>query len=196
MRVVVDEQRRFAQTADRVGEPVPVPFGDVAGLEPARFDMRLCREQPLRELDRSHLHREEQHGTARGHRGVRGRAERERGLARTGSRCDHDQVRRLQSEQETVELAITGGEPGQVAVVPVQGLELVERLLQRIGDPDHAVGHAVLGNLEDERLGAVERVDDVVGRLVAHLGDLARDADEPPQQRELVDDARVMPRVG
>ena len=54
----------------------------------------------------------------------------------------------------------------------------------------------MLGNLEDERLGAVERVDDVVGRLVAHLGDLARDADEPPQQRELVDDPRVMPRVG
>ena len=31
--------------------------------------------------------------------------------------------------------------------------------------------------------------------VVAHLGDVAGDADEAAQQRELVDDARVVPRV-
>ena len=38
-------------------------------------------------------------------------------------------------------------------------------------------------------------LDDVVGRVVAHLRDVARDRDEAAQQRELVDDARVVTGV-
>ena len=55
--------------------------------------------------------------------------------------------------------------------------------------------HAPLGDLEHERLGAVEGLDDVVGGVVAHLGDVAGDRDQPAQQRELVDDPRVVARV-
>ena len=47
---------------------------------------------------------------------------------------------------------------------------------ERVVDADHRVGDAPLGDLEHERLGAVERLGDVVGLVVAHLGDVAGDA--------------------
>ena len=55
---------------------------------------------------------------------------------------------------------------------------------------------AALRDLEHERLGAVEGLGHVVGRVVAHLRDVAGDEDQPPQQRQLVDDARVVTGVG
>ena len=87
------------------------------------------------------------------------------------------------------------GTPTRSLVVAVARLEVVERLLERVVDADHRVGHAPLGDLEHERLGAVEGLGDVVGGVVAHLGDVARDRDETAQQRELVDDPRVVPGV-
>ena len=49
---------------------------------------------------------------------------------------------------------------------------------------------------EHQRLGRVHRLVDVVGHVVAELGDLAGDADEPPQQRVLLDDPGVAGGVG
>ena len=64
-----------------------------------------------------------------------------------------------------------------------------ERLLRGVGDP-------ALVDLVDHRLGAVEGLGDVLGHRVAELGDLAGHADEPPQQRVLLDDAGVAAGVG
>ncbi len=123
-------------------------------------------------------------------------AEREAGLPHAGTGGEDHQVRALQPVELLVDLREPGGDADEVAVVAVARLEVVERLLQRVADADHRVGHAPFGDLEHERLGTVERVGDVVGVVVAHLGDVAGDADEPAQQRELVDDPRVVPGVG
>ena len=106
-----------------------------------------------------------------------------------------DEVGALEPVQLLVDLVEAGGHADEVAVVAVARLELVERVLQRVADADHRVGDAPLGDLEHERLGAVEGLGDVVGGVVAHLGDVAGDADQTAQQRELVDDARVVPGV-
>ena len=127
---------------------------------------------------------------------VLGQPEREARLPHAGAGGEDHQVRPLQAVQLLVDLVEAGGHTDQLAVVAVARLELVERVLQRVADADHRVGDAPLGDLEHERLGAVEGLGDVVGLVVAHLGDVAGDADEPAQQRELVDDARVVTRVG
>ncbi len=101
----------------------------------------------------------------------------------------------MQPVQLLVDLVEPGGDTHEIAVVAVARLELVERVLERVADADHGVGDAPLGDLEDEGLGAVEGLGDVVGGVVAHLGDVAGDPDEPAQQGELVDDARVVPGV-
>ena len=116
--------------------------------------------------------------------------EREAGLAHAGTGREDHEVRPLQAVQLLVELVVAGGHADELAVVAVARLELVEGVLQRVADADHRVGDAPLGDLEHQRLGAVEGLGDVVGLVVAHLGDVAGDADEPAQQRELVDDAR------
>jgi hypothetical protein len=126
------------------------------------------------------------------HRDVRRRAEGEAGLAGAGTGRHHDQVRRLQPEEEVVELVVAGRHAGDVAGAVVQGLELVEGVLQRVGHLDHRFRDPALGDLEHQRLGAVEGVDDLLGVVVAHLGDVARDPDEPAQQRQLVHDLGVV----
>ena len=55
---------------------------------------------------------------------------------------------------------------------------------------------AVLLDVEDERLGAVDDRGDVVGQRVAEVGDFGGDADEAAQQRELFDDLGVARGVG
>ena len=81
----------------------------------------------------------------------------------------------LEPVQHLVDLGEPGGHADEVAVVAVARLEVVEGVLQRVADADHRVGDAPLGDLEHERLGAVERLGDVVGGVVAHLGDVAGD---------------------
>ena len=55
---------------------------------------------------------------------------------------------------------------------------------------------ATLRDLEDHRLGSVDRVGDVVRQVVGDLGDLLGDADQPAQQRVLLDDAGVAAGAG
>ena len=179
-----------------MGETGPVAFGDVAGLELARVDTRLGREQPLRELHAPHLHREEEDRPARGDGDARGGAEGECGLAGAGARGHDHEVGALEPEQDLVELVVAGGRAGDLAVAAVEGLEMVEGALERVADADHRLGDPALRHLEHERLRPVEGVDDVVGHLVAHLGDVAGDADQAAEQRQLADDLGVMARVG
>ena len=76
----------------------------------------------------------------------------------------------------------------------VQRLEAVEVGVEEVADLRRRVGDPVLGDLEHERLGPVDRRRDVVGHAVGVLGDLAGDADEPAQERVLLDDAGVRAR--
>ena len=179
-----------------MAEPRPVGFAELArSTARVASTPRFHREQPLGELERAHLHREEDDRPAGLGGDVARHAEREAGLPHAGAGGEDHEVRALQPVQHLVDLVEAGGHADELAVVAVARLELVERVLQRVADADHRVGDAPFGDLEHERLGAVEGLGDVVGGVVAHLGDVAGDADEPAQQRELVDDARVVTGV-
>ena len=60
----------------------------------------------------------------------------------------------------------------------------------------HGVGRPPLGHVEHHLLGLVDGGFDVFGHRVAEIGDLAGHADEAAQERVLLHDGGVVPRVG
>src|SRR5262245_57244853 len=90
----------------------PLVLAQATGRELARFDARLGREQSLGELEVTHLHREEQDGAVDGERAVERGAERERRLALAGARGEDIQRRRLEPEQQLVEVMEAGCDTG------------------------------------------------------------------------------------
>ena len=59
----------------------------------------------------------------------------------------------------------------------------------------HGVDDAALRDLEHHRFGPVDDLGHVLGKAEAELGDLPRHHHEPPQQRVLLHDVRVVRRV-
>ena len=90
-------------------------------------------------------------------------AERERRLALPRAGRDDHERRRLEPEQQLVEVVVAGGHADDRRVAVVAALELVHRLLEHRVERLQRVGDAALGDLEDQRLGAVECLVDVVG---------------------------------
>ena len=105
-------------------------------------------------------------------------------LAHRRAGADDVQRGRLQPRQQLVEVDVAGGragERGAPLVRPARGRSMAtsRRSPMRLG----GVGHPAVGELEHLRLGQIEGLGDVVGHVVAHLGDLAGHADEPAQER-------------
>ena len=125
-----------------------------------------------------------------------GDAEGEGGLAHRGAGTEDVQGVGLQAGQQLVEVEEAGGRAGDGVALVVERLEPVEVVVQQVVDRRHGVGDPALGDLEHERLGLVDRLGDVVGQVVAHLGDLAGHTDQAPQQRVLLDDPGVAAGVG
>ena len=116
-------------------------------------------------------------------------------LPHRGTRRHDHEVRTLEPEQERVELVVSARHADDLGVAPVHRLELVERRLEGVGDAGERLADSALRHLEHQRLGAVQRLRDVVRRVVPHLGDVAGDADQAAQQGELVDDRGVVAGV-
>ena len=136
----------------------------------------------------------------RGAHGSRARIEDRRvprdALAHARSSAHHDERRRLQPRQQLVEIVVAGGQACDRLTAVVQLLEPAEAALEQVVHRCDGVGDAPLRDVVDHRLGAVDRLGDVVREAVPELRDLARDADESTEQRVLLDDVRVAPGVG
>ena len=178
--IALDDPRPVA-----VEQPTVAQLGDI--------ETRLCGEHALGDLEVAHLEGEEEHRHPVVRGGVRRQSQREGRLAHRRPGADHDQVGGLEPRQQVVELAVTGRHTGYRLAPPVEMVETFEALGQELLEGAHRVGGAALRDVEDERLGLVERSGDVGGDLVADLGDLVGDPDQPAKQRVLLDDARVAP---
>ena len=161
----------------------------------ARVDPGLGAEQALGQLELAHLQREEQHGPVGLERGVGGHAEGEARLARCrGGRRRRSARSAAGPDSELVEVDVAGGHAGDGLAPLVELLEAVEVLVEQVVEQRHRVGDPPLGDLEHQRLGPVDGLGDVVGHVVAELGDLAGHADQPAEQRVLLDDLGVARR--
>ena len=104
VRVVVDEDRRFGEAADGVGDLLPVRLVEAAGAQLRGVDPRLGRQQALRDFVAAHFQTEQQRRHVGLHRRVGEDAEGEARLTHGGTGADHDQVVRLQAGEAFVEV--------------------------------------------------------------------------------------------
>ena len=123
-------------------------------------------------------------------------AEGQRGLAGRRAGAEHEQGVGLQARQQLVEVEEAGGQAGDGLAPLVELLEPVEVGVEQVVDLAMVSVTRRWATSNTMRLGPVDDLGDVVGQVVAHLGDLAGHADEPPQQRVLLDDAGVAAGVG
>ena len=189
---VVDVDRRLRELVARGGEPRPVVGRELAGAQPLRLDLRLAAHQALRHLGLRHLEREHPDRDALAHGHVRGHAERERRLPHRRARGDDDQVARLEAGREPVEVAVAGRRAGDVDARLVERRDALEALLQQLVDVRELAADALLREVEDDLLGAVDEITRLAGTLPAEAGDLAAGTDEAAQRRRLPHDPRVV----
>ena len=102
---------------------------------------------------------------------------------------------RLQPTQQLVEVDVARGRAGERRAPFVGLLQVGDGQVEEVADRLGGVDDAAIGQLEDLGLGQVESFGDVVGLFVAQLGDLPGHADEPAQERRVLDDAGVAGRV-
>ena len=189
---VVDVDRRLRELVARGRQPRPVVGCELARAQPLRLDLGLAAHQALRHLGLRHLEREHPDRDALPHRHVRGHAERERRLPHRRARGDDDQVARLEAGREAVEVAIAGRRAGDVGARLVQRRDALEALLQQLVDVRELAADALLREVEDDLLGAVDEIARLARSFPAEAGDLTAGTDEAPQRRCLPHDPRVV----
>src|SRR5207244_1226232 len=128
-------------------------------------------------------------------REVRRDPEREGGLAHARPAGDHDQVARLQARRHMVDVVEAGRGAGHLSARFVHPRDLLEALTHERLDVLEAAADAVLGEVEDHLLSAVDELRRLAWALPPEALDLLADRGEPTEGRHLADDARVMAGV-
>ena len=116
----------------------------------------------------------------------------ERRLPHGGAGPDHDEIGRLQAGQLLVEIGVAGGQARDRLAPAEELLEVVEAVTEQLPQRGHRVDHPALGHVEDQALGVVQHLGDVLGNAVAELGDLTGHRHQPTEQGLLLDDLGVV----
>ena len=169
---VVDVDRRLHQLVAGGGEARPVVLGEPAVGDALGLDLGLAAHQPLRDLDLRHLEREQGDRHLLADAEVRGDAERERRLPHRRPRGEDDEVAGLEARRELVELLEARGDAGDVGARLVEVRDPLEALLEQLLDVREVARDALLRELEDPLLGAVDEIGDLAGALPAEAGDV------------------------
>src|SRR5262245_59120124 len=193
---VVDEDGRLGEPACRVGQARPVARVEIAGAHLVGVDPALRAQEALHELLLGHLEAQHEHPLVIAHAGVLGDVHGKGRLPHGGPARDDDEIARLEARGQLIELAEAGGESGDVLLLIVELLDLLEGALEDGAHGERRALHAPLGDLEDEPLRVVQHLLDVVAPFVALADDLGGDADEVPQHGLLADDAPVREKGG
>ena len=123
-------------------------------------------------------------------------AEGEAGLSHARAGAHDVQRRGLEAEEDLVQLVVAGGHTRDLRAALAQLLNAVQPLTEERLQRAHGVDRPALADVEHHLLRLVDRRLDVLGHGVADVGDVPGDADELAQQRVLLDDLGVVPRVG
>ncbi len=94
-----------------------------------------------------------------------------------------------------IEVEEARGDAAQLAAVGVEVVEPVVGRVEEVLELGEAGRDAAVRDLEQLRLGAVDRLLDLGRVLVADAGDLAGGADQVPEDRLALDDPRVLDGV-
>ena len=119
-----------------------------------------------------------------------------RRLPHGGTRGHDDEVALLQAARLLVEVHEAGGQAGDQLLALRELVDGAEALLDDLADADEALADAVLGDVEDRLLRAVEEEGGLVLRLVGLLRDAGAGVDQVPEDGLLLDDPAPLLDVG
>jgi hypothetical protein len=195
-RLIVDPDGRGVEVARCGRQALVLLLRELSAAELLRVDAALGAQQALHELLGRHLEREDRHRDAVRDRGVCGHVQCEGRLPHGGTRGDDAQVALLEPGGDAVEVGEARRHAGDARSGFLQPLDVLECRPEDLLDPDEALALVALGDLEDARLGLVEELVDVALALLVDVADdLRRLLDEPPEERLVADDARVVLEV-
>ena len=130
------------------------------------------------------------------HRGVRRDVQCQRGFSHAGPRREDDQIRRLKTRSERIEILEAGRHAGDQLAILIEPFEDAQRFARQLRHRVEGRLDAALGNFEDAMLGGIEELVDVGVGLVGARGDIGGDRREAAQHGLLAHDARVVRDVG
>ena len=128
-------------------------------------------------------------------RGVARDVQRERGLPHARARRDDDQLAGLEAARHLVEIVEARRQTRERAGAVHDAFDVVEHAGHLVVDVLERRAALLLRDVEDLRLGEIEQFVGALGLVVAGLDDLGRDADQPPLDRLVAHDARVVRHV-
>jgi len=104
----------------------------------------------------------------------------------------YDQIRLLEAAQQLVQFGEAGGHAQEVALVAVQIVDPIDDAVHDLADGGQLSADSALRYVEDQLLGPVDGLVDVVRLFVRERGDLPRDADQPAQGGGAFDDVGIV----
>jgi hypothetical protein len=113
-------------------------------------------------------------------------------LPHAGAPRDDDEIRRLQTRRQAIEVGEAGGDARDRLLLLVEPLDRLEGPDQHLADAAERGTDLPFRDVEDQTLGLIEQLGDVAARLVAARGDVGGRADQIPQERAVADDAGVV----
>ena len=192
VRCVIDVHGRFGEGVHRRRDPGEVELLEEAGPEALRVDVGDAREQAQDELLLAHLEAEHSDAPSLLDRRVLGDVEGQARLAHRRSSREDDQVALLQACRQRVEVREAGADATDLAAMGVEVVQavvgVVEEGLQG-AEPDV---DPLLADREQLGFGAIDRLADLGGVLVADTGDPAGRPDEVAEHGLALDDPGVL----
>src|SRR6266852_1849880 len=193
---VVDPDGRGGDGAKGFGHAAPVFAGEMAGAEFVGVDLGDGGDEALEERLLGHFEAEHGDGLAGANSDVFGEVEGQRGFSLRGARGKDEQLGRLQTGGELVQLDVAGGDAGDALAFAEDFFEALEVVANDVLDREEADADAVFGDGEDGGFGVVEDGVGAIFALEGALLDVVRGMDEIAEDGFFFDDARVVLDVG
>ena len=189
---VVEPERRLLQLVAGPHHLRPVLLRDLALAQLVAGDPRPAGDEALRQLDLGHLEREEGDRQVALHRDVFGDVGDQRALAHRRAGGDDDQVAGLEAAGDRVDVAEAGGGAGQLDLAGGELLEPVDLVVEDLREQAEVARLLFVGDVEEQLLGPLGELARFAVALVDPALDLLAGAEQPPQQRVLLDDLGVV----
>ena len=193
---IVDPQGSGSNGAEAFGHALPVLAAQMAGAKFVGVDLSDGGDQTLKQGFLGHFEAEDGDGQAAPDGDVLGKIQREGGFPLRRPTSENDEFGGLQTREQLVQFAVSGGNAGDTFAFAEDFFEAIEIFVDDVFDGEQAGFDAILGELEDFGFGGVE---DNVGTRFAFEGlllDIVGGVDEITEHRFFFDDAGVVLDVG
>ena len=189
---VVEPERRLLELVAGAHHLRPVLLRDLPLAQLVAGDPRPAGDEALRQLDLGHLEGEEGDRQPSLHRHVLGDVGDDRALAHRRPRGDDDQVAGLEAAGDRVDVAEAGGGAGQLELAGGELLQPVDLVVEDLREQAEVARLLFVGDVEEQLLGPLGELARFAVALVHPALDLLAGAEQPPQQRVLLDDLGVV----